>query len=391
MLHCDILLPGERENRRHDSPGPCQGLDEDDSVTRGCNFSAGPAALPEEVLCQAQAELLEWGRTGASVMELSHRGRDFMALAEESEQDLRELMGIPANYRVLFLQGGATQHFAQIPMNFARPDQVADYIVTGAWGEKAIREAAPYVRTRTAATSVDSRYTRIPERDSWDLDPRASFVHYTPNETIHGVEFQDVPDVGQVPLIADMSSDILSRSLDVSRFAMIYAGAQKNIGASGLVVLIVRDDLLGRCPDSIAKIFNYAEHAASHSLFNTPNTFGWYLASLVFKWLKRQGGLAEMGRRNRAKADLLYAAIDDSGFYSNPVERAARSWMNVPFFLPRAELDALFLAEAAEAGLIGLKGHRALGGMRASIYNAVPLQAVQTLVAFMRDFSGRHG
>lgn len=360
-------------------------------MTRGCNFSAGPAALPEEVLRQAQTELLEWGGTGASVMELSHRGRDFMALAEESEQDLRELMGIPANYRVLFLQGGATQHFAQIPMNFARPDHVADYVVTGAWGEKAIREAAPYVRARTAATSVDSRYTRLPPRDGWDLDPDACYVHYTPNETIHGVEFQHVPEVGAVPLVADMSSDILSRPIDVSRFAMIYAGAQKNIGASGLVVLIIRDDLLERCPASMAKIFNYAEHAANHSLLNTPNTFGWYLASLVFKWLKRQGGLAEMGRRNRAKAELLYAAIDESGFYTNPVEREARSWMNVPFFLPEAALEAAFLAEAGKAGMIGLKGHRVLGGMRASIYNAVPMQAVQTLVAFMRDFARRHG
>ncbi|MEO8012204.1 MAG: 3-phosphoserine/phosphohydroxythreonine transaminase, partial [Dokdonella sp.] len=247
-------------------------------MSRAFNFSAGPAALPEAVLRQAQAELLEWSTARASVMEISHRSKEFLALAEESERDLRELMSIPSNYRVLFLQGGATQHFAQIPMNFARADQSADYIVTGAWGEKAVREGSPYVRTRVAATSIATHYTDIPTRDQWDLDPAAAYVHYTPNETIHGVEFQHVPGVGDVPLIADMSSDILSRPIDVSRFGLIYAGAQKNIGASGLVIMIVRDDLLERCPNTIAKIFNYAEHAANDSLLNTPNTFGWYLA-----------------------------------------------------------------------------------------------------------------
>lgn len=360
-------------------------------MTRGCNFSAGPAALPEDVLKQAQAELLEWGNARASVMEISHRGREFMELAAESEQDLRELMAIPSNYRVLFLQGGATQHFAQIPMNLARPDQSADYIVTGAWGEKAVREGSPYVQARVAASSIDSGYTRIPPRDSWQLDPAASYVHYTPNETIHGVEFQDVPDVGDVPLVADMSSDILSRPFDVSRFGLIYAGAQKNIGASGLVILIVREDLLQRCPVSIARIFSYAEHADGSSLFNTPNTFGWYLASLVFKWLKSQGGVPAIAERNKAKAELLYSTIDESGFYSNPVEVSARSWMNVPFFLPRQELEPIFLAEAAAAGMLGLKGHRQLGGMRASIYNAIGLPEVTALVAFMRDFERRHG
>jgi phosphoserine aminotransferase len=360
-------------------------------VTRGYNFSAGPAALPEDVLRQAQAELLEWSSARASVMEISHRGKEFMALAEESERDLRDLLGIPANYKVLFLQGGATQHFAQIPMNFARRDQVADYVVTGAWGEKAVREGSPYVQSRVAATSLDSHYTRIPARAGWDLDPSAAYVHYTPNETIHGVEFQDVPDVGNVPLIADMSSDILSRPLDVSRFGLIYAGAQKNIGASGLVILIVREDLLTRCPKDIAKIFSYAEHAANGSLLNTPNTFGWYLSGLVFKWLKAQGGLAAIGARNKAKADLLYSTIDGSGFYANPVDPLARSLMNVPFTLPRAELEPVFLAESREAGLLALKGHKAVGGMRASIYNAIPLEAVQVLVDFMGDFARRHG
>ncbi len=360
-------------------------------MSRGYNFSAGPAALPEEVLLQAREELLEWGGARASVMEISHRGRDFMALAEESEQDLRDLMAIPPNYRVLFLQGGATQHFAQIPMNFARPDGVADYIVTGSWGEKAVREAMPYVRPRISASSLDSQYTRIPARAIWDLDAGAAYVHYTPNETIHGVEFQEIPEVGNVPLIADMSSDILSRPLDVSKFGLIYAGAQKNIGASGLVILIIRDDLLERCPTSIAKIFNYADHAANHSLLNTPNTFGWYLSSLVFKWLNAQGGMVAIGARNRAKAATLYAAIDESGFYTNPVVSDARSWMNVPFFLPRSELDSIFLQEADAANLLGLKGHKLLGGMRASIYNATSLAAVEVLVDFMRDFARRHG
>jgi phosphoserine aminotransferase len=360
-------------------------------VTRGFNFSAGPAALPDAVLRQAQDELLEWGGARASVMEISHRGKEFMALAEESERDLRELMAIPDHYRVLFLQGGATQHFAQIPMNFAHRDGSADYVVTGAWGEKAVREGSPYTRVRLAASSIDSGYTGIPERASWELDANAAYVHYTPNETIHGVEFQDIPDTGDVPLVADMSSDILSRPLDVSRFGLIYAGAQKNIGASGLVVMIVRDDLLDRCPKDIARILNYAEHAAQGSLLNTPNTFGWYLSALVFKWLKAQGGLAAIGERNRAKAALLYSAIDASGFYANHVDVAARSWMNVPFVLPRPELDTPFLAESREAGLLALKGHKAVGGMRASIYNAMPLEGVQALVDFMRDFADRHG
>jgi phosphoserine aminotransferase len=360
-------------------------------VTRGFNFSAGPAALPDAVLRQAQDELLEWGGARASVMEISHRGKEFMALAEESERDLRELMAIPDHYRVLFLQGGATQHFAQIPMNFAHRDGSADYVVTGAWGEKAVREGSPYTRVRLAASSIDSGYTGIPERASWELDANAAYVHYTPNETIHGVEFQDIPDTGDVPLVADMSSDILSRPLDVSRFGLIYAGAQKNIGASGLVVMIVRDDLLDRCPKDIARILNYAEHAAQGSLLNTPNTFGWYLSALVFKWLKAQGGLAAIGEHNRAKAALLYSAIDASGFYANHVDVAARSWMNVPFVLPRPELDTPFLAESREAGLLALKGHKAVGGMRASIYNAMPLEGVQALVDFMRDFADRHG
>jgi len=360
-------------------------------VSRGYNFSAGPAALPEDVLRQARDELLEWDGASASVMEISHRGKEFVALAAESERDIRELMAIPSNYKVLFLQGGATQHFAQIPMNIASRGQTADYVVTGDWGEKAVKEAKPSVKARVAASSVDTNYDRIPARATWDLDPKAAYFHYTPNETIRGVEFADVPDVGDVPIVADLSSTILSRPIDVSRFGLIYAGAQKNIGASGLVVMIVREDLLARAPKDLPKIFNYAEQAAQDSMLNTPNTFGWYLASLVFKWLKKQGGLEAMAERNRAKAELLYGYIDASGFYRNPVEKSARSWMNVPFTLPREELDAAFLEESQAAGLLALKGHRAVGGMRASIYNAMPIEGVRALVDFMKDFAKRNG
>jgi phosphoserine aminotransferase len=341
-------------------------------------------------LRRAQSELLEWGNARASVMEISHRGKDFIAMAQKSEQDLRRLMGIPDSYKVLFLQGGATQHFAQIPMNFARRDQAVDYIVTGHWGEKAAKEAKPLAQVRIAASGADGNFTAIPARDIWQLDPGAAYVHYTPNETIHGVEFHDVPEVGDIPLVADMSSNILSRPVDVSKFGVIYAGAQKNIGASGLVVMIVREDLLARCPKDMPKIFNYAEHAAAESMLNTPNTFGWYLAGLVFEWLLEQGGVAIMEQRNRAKAELLYGYIDQSNFYRNPVAKSARSWMNVPFTLPRAELDAEFLKQAEAAGLMALKGHRAVGGMRASLYNATSLESVQALVDFMKDFAQRN-
>jgi len=360
-------------------------------VSRGYNFSAGPAALPEAVLRQAQAELLEWGGARASVMEVSHRGRDFIAIAEQAEHDLRDLLAVPAGYKVLFLQGGATQHFAQIPMNFARRGQAVDYVLTGDWSEKAANEAKALADVRIAASSADTNYDRVPPRAGWTLDPAAAYVHVTPNETIRGVEFHDVPDVGDVPLVADVSSTILSRPIDVSRYALLYAGAQKNIGPSGLVVMIVRDDLLERCPKDLPKILNYAEHAAQGSMLNTPNTWGWYLAGLVFQWVKAQGGLAAMAERNRAKAELLYGYIDGSGYYRNPVDTAARSWMNVPFTLPREDLDAKFLKESEAAGLLALKGHRAVGGMRASIYNAMPLEGVQALVDFMRDFAARNG
>lgn len=360
-------------------------------MSRGHNFSAGPAALPEPVLRRAQAEMLEWGASGASVMEVSHRGKEFIAMAEQAEADLRELLAVPANYKVLFLQGGATQQFAQIPMNLARRDQRVDYVVTGDWGEKAVREAGTLARVHVAASSADNRYTAIPPRATWDLDPHAAYLHYTPNETIRGVEFHDIPDAGGVPLVADMSSTILSRPIDVSRFGLIYAGAQKNIGPSGIVVVIVRDDLLERCPADMPKIFNFAEHAAQGSMLNTPNTFGWYLAGLIFQWLKQEGGLHAMEARNRRKAETLYGYIDASGFYANPVAPAARSWMNVPFTLPRSELDAAFLQESRAAGLLALKGHKLVGGMRASLYNAVTQDSVDALVDFMRDFARRNG
>ena len=361
-------------------------------MSRAWNFSAGPAAMPEDVLKRAQRELLEWNGARASVMEVSHRGKAFMEMAARIEADLRELLGIPSHYKVLFLQGGATQHFAQVPMNIAADGQRADYIVNGHWGEKAASEAALYAAPHVSASSKDDGYRSVPDRASWDLDPQSAYVHITTNETIHGVEMHDIPDVGAVPLVADMSSDILSHPLDVSQFGLIYAGAQKNIGPSGLVVMIVREDLLERHPRPLPRIFRYAEYAAADSMLNTPNTWGWYLAGLTFQWLKEQGGLAEMGRRNMAKAGLLYQAIDGSGgYYRNRVEPAARSRMNVIFNLHDAALEPLFVAEAADAGLLALKGHRALGGIRASIYNAVPIEGVRGLCDFMAEFRRTHG
>jgi phosphoserine aminotransferase len=361
-------------------------------VSRVWNFSAGPAALPLAVLERARDELLDWQGSGASVMEQSHRGQRFIAMAAEAEANLRALLAIPDDYAVLFLQGGATQHFAQIPMNLASEGDVADYIDSGHWSSKAINEASPYVKVNVAASAKADDYRRLPSRASWQLDPRAAYVHYTPNETIHGVEFHDVPDTGAVPLVADMSSNILSQPLDISRFGLIYAGAQKNIGPAGLVVMIIRRDLLQRPGRPMARIFRYAEHAAAHSMLNTPNTWGWYLAGLTFQWLLAQGGLAEMARANHAKAALLYQGIDDSGgYYRNPVEPAARSRMNVPFTLHDSALDMVFLRESEDAGLLALKGHKAVGGMRASLYNAVPLAAVEALTGFMREFAQRHG
>jgi phosphoserine aminotransferase len=354
------------------------------------NFSPGPAALPIEVLEQARDEMTDWRGGGMSVMEVSHRGKAFVACAAEAEADLRELLAIPGNYKVLFVQGGATAQFSAVPLNLAATDSVADYVNTGAWSKKAITEAKRFVRVNVAADGAAGNYTSVPPQSDWKLSPDAAYVHYTPNETIGGVEFPFVPQV-TAPLVADFSSTILSRPIDVSRFGVIYAGAQKNIGPSGICVVIVRDDLLGKAQPRTPTVLDYKAMADDNSMLNTPPTFGWYFAGLVFKWLKRQGGLAAMATRNRAKAELLYGAIDSSDFYRNPVARECRSWMNVPFILAKPDLDKTFTTEAAKAGLVNLEGHRSVGGMRASIYNAMPIEGVQALVDFMRDFARRNG
>ena len=354
------------------------------------NFSPGPAVLPLEVLEQARDELLDWRGSGMSVMEVSHRGKAFVACAAEAEADLRELLAIPTNYRVLFVQGGATAQFAAVPLNLTTSDSVVDYLNTGQWSKKAIGEARRYCRVNVAADAAASKYCDVPAPSSWQLTPGAAYLHYTPNETIGGVEFPFIPAT-DVPLVADMSSTILSRPIEVSRFALIYAGAQKNIGPAGICVVIVREDLLGQARKETPMVLDYKLMADDHSMLNTPPTFGWYFAGLVFKWLKRQGGLGAMGALNQAKAHKLYQTIDESAFYRNPVAPACRSWMNVPFTLARPELDKTFVAEAALAGLVNLEGHRSVGGMRASLYNAMPMAGVDALVSFMREFVRRHG
>ena len=361
-------------------------------MSRAYNFSAGPATLPESVLLQAQAEMLDWRGVGASIVELSHRGPEFMQVAAEAEADLRALVSIPDDYAVLFLAGGATTVQALIALNFAAPGQAVDYVVTGHWGKTALRQVTPYVAANVAASSEAGGFRDIPARDSWRLSIDAAYVHYTANETIHGVEFNQVPDVGSVPLIGDFSSSIASEPLDVSRFGVIYAGAQKNLGPVGISVVIIRRDLLERAGQPRAEILDYRAHLKGGSMLNTPPTWNWYLAGLVFKWMLAEGGVAEFARRSARKSALLYDLIDGSGgFYRNEVAIAARSRMNVPFFLHDDALDAAFLAQAKEAGLISLRGHRVLGGMRASIYNAMPEAGVQALAAFMGDFQQRHG
>jgi len=361
-------------------------------MSRAFNFSAGPATLPEPVLQQARDELLEWHGAGASIVELSHRGPEFMQVAAEAEADLRTLLSIPDDYAVLFLQGGATTQQALIALNFAAPGQAVDYVVTGHWGKTALKQVQPYVRAHVAADGEAGGFRDIPTRAGWRLSADAAYVHYTANETIHGVEFRDVPDVGDVPLIADFSSSIASEPLDISRFGVIYAGAQKNLGPVGVSVVIVRRDMLERAGQPRAPILDYAAHLKGESMLNTPPTLNWYLAGLVFKWMLAEGGVTEFALRNARKAALLYAAVDGSGgFYRNEVAPAVRSRMNVPFFLHDQALDPVFLDEAKAAGLISLKGHRALGGMRASIYNAMPEAGAQALAAFMGDFQQRHG
>ena len=347
--------------------------------------------LPLPVLEQARAELTDWQGSGMSVMEVSHRGAAFGRVAAEAEADLRELLAVPANYQVLFLQGGATLQFSALPLNLAAAGATVDYVNTGVWSGKAIADARRYAAVHVVADAAASGYAGVPPEALWTRNREAAYLHYCANETIGGVEFPFVPATGEVPLVADMSSTLLSRPLDVSRFGLIYAGAQKNMGPSGLTLVIVREDLLGRARAELPPVLSYALQAKAGSMLNTPPTFAWYLAGLVFKWLQGEGGLAAVGERNRAKAELLYGYIDGSGYYSNRVAPSCRSWMNVPFWLPRAELEASFAAAAGERGLVGLEGHRSVGGLRASLYNAMPLQGVQALVGFMREFAARHG
>jgi len=360
-------------------------------MKRVFNFSPGPAMLPEPVLRKAQAELLDWQGSGMSVMEVSHRGTDFVEFAARSERALRELLRVPDSYKVLFLQGGATLQFAAVPLNLAAAGSVADYVVTGNWGEKAVQEAERYIRVNVAATGKASKFTTVPDPKTWQVSGSASYLHYTPNETVFGVEMHSVPEVSDAPLVADMSSTLLSRPIDVSRFGVIYAGAQKNIGPAGLALVIVREDLLGRARRETPGVIDYKLMAENDSMWNTPSTLSWYFAGLVFDWLKEQGGLEAMGKINERKAAKLYRAIDGSGFYKNPVDKAYRSWMNIPFTLANPELDKPFLQEAKAAGLTNLKGHRVVGGMRASLYNAMPEAGVDALTAFMADFAKRHG
>jgi phosphoserine aminotransferase len=359
-------------------------------MSRVYNFSAGPSAFPEPVLKQAQQEMLEWRDSGMSVMEMSHRGKHFSIIAEELESDLRELLSVPENYKVLFLQGGASAQFSLIPQNILNGKNTACYLNTGAWSEKAIKDAGAYCDVVVSASSEDSKFTTIPDAASWVIDSQAAYLHYTSNETIHGVEFQTCPDSKGLPLVSDMSSNILSRKIDVSQYGLIYAGTQKNMGPAGVTVVIVRDDLIGHAPKTVPPVFNYAEQAKNQSMLNTPATYSWYLAGLVLKWLKEQGGVEAIEQRNISKAAKLYQAIDQSALYSNPVGTAFRSRMNVPFILADESLDKPFLAAAEANGLFELKGHRSVGGMRASIYNAMPEAGVQVLIDFMAEFERTH-
>ena len=361
-------------------------------MSRAFNFSAGPAMLPTPVLEQAQAELPDWQGTGMSVMEMSHRSKEFLSIAEQAQADLRELLNIPDNYRILFLQGGASTQFAMVPLNLLGGSNDADYFNTGLWSKKAIAEGKKYcTQLRIPVDSESNNFTTVSAPHTWKLNPRATYLHYTPNETINGIEFHTIPETDNVTLVADMSSTILSRPLDVSKFGVIYAGAQKNIGPAGLTIVIIRDDLIGMAIPGTPTMLNYKTHVDNESMYNTPPTYAWYIAGLVFKWLKELGGLTEIGQRNQRKAEKLYTAIDNSEFYSNPIDPSYRSWMNVPFTLANPDLNNTFLAEAKEAGLVTLAGHRTVGGMRASIYNAMPEEGVQALIDFMNDFAQRNG
>lgn len=355
------------------------------------NFSPGPAVLPKEVLEQARDEMMDWHESGMSIMEMSHRGKEFLGIAAEMEADLRELMAIPANYKVLFLQGGAHSQFSMVPMNLLRGKTSADYVNTGIWSQKAIAEAAKYCQVNIAASSEDRDFTYAPAQDQWTLNKDAAYVHYTSNETIGGVELFWTPDTDAVPLVVDMSSHILSRPMDVSKFGIIYAGAQKNIGPAGLTIVIVREDLIGQTLAGTPTMFDYKIHADNDSMYNTPPTYAMYIAGLVFKWLKAKGGLAAMEKINILKSGLLYGYLDSTDFYYSPIARENRSRMNVPFRIKNASLDTVFLDKAKHHGLLQLKGHKLVGGMRASIYNAMPVEGVNALIDFMKDFEKSHG
>ena len=359
-------------------------------MSRIYNFSAGPSAFPETVLKQAQQEMLEWRDSGMSIMEMSHRGKHFSIIAEELEADLRTLLTVPENYKVLFFQGGASAQFSLLPQNILNGNSKACYLNTGAWSDKAISDAKAYCDVVVSASSGSTNFTTIPDAATWNIDKQAAYLHYTSNETIHGVEFQSCPDSQGLPLVCDMSSNILSRKIDVSEYGLIYAGTQKNMGPAGVTVVIVRDDLIGHALKTVPPVFNYAEQAKHQSMLNTPPTYSWYLVGLVLKWLQGQGGVEAIEEHNISKAALLYQAIDRSTLYSNPVEIASRSRMNVPFILADESLDKPFLAAAEANGLVALKGHRLLGGMRASIYNAMPVDGVLALIAFMAEFERTH-
>jgi len=362
------------------------------------NFSAGPAVLPEAVLQQARDEMLDWRGSGMSVMEMSHRGKEFMSIAQQTEQDLRDLVNIPDHYKVLFLQGGASSQFAMVPMNLLGKKKQADYIHTGQWSEKAIAEASNYCQVHLAASAEKTAFNSVPPIDQWQVSPNTAYLHYTPNETIGGVEFQWTPDMSEIaggnsdiPLVADMSSNFLSRPFDINKFGLIYAGAQKNVGPAGLVIVIVREDLLEIDPlAGTPTMYHYKTHAKNDSMYNTPPTYAIYIMGLVMQWLKQLGGLSAIEQCNIAKAKLIYDLIDTSQFYRCPVATPDRSRMNIPFTLADASLDSIFLQQAEARGLIQLKGHRSVGGMRASIYNAMPEEGVQTLVTFMQDFEKNH-
>lgn len=356
------------------------------------NFCAGPAMLPVEVMQQAQEELINWHGRGCSIMEMSHRGKDFIKVAAQAEQDLRDLLQVPANYKVLFMHGGGRGQFSAVPLNLLKAGQSADYIVSGAWSKAAAEEAHKFgtIAVQGIAQKTEDGLRSLKAPADWHLDAKSAFVHFCPNETVDGLEFTDLPQT-QVPLVADLSSTILSRPIDVSRYGVIYAGAQKNIGPSGLTLALVREDLLPPAGAAIPAVLDYRLASENDSMFNTPPTYAWYLAGLVFQWLKRQGGVEAMGKLNQLKAQTLYDYVDQSDFYRNDVDTRYRSWMNVPFLLADERLNDKFVAEAETNGLLALKGHRMVGGMRASIYNAMPLEGVQTLVTFMREFERVNG